>query len=147
MDLPAWGSFEGWTRIIRSAVAWVGLPDPGEGRLSLQGSCDEKSEAMRVLIECWQKMDKDRRGITAAAVMHRLCHEQHTEPPNDRYYADMRGAVETLVGKADSRLLGYYLRSYRRRVFDGKFFDHAGAEHKLIRWAVFPAEQFASARR
>ncbi len=25
--LPAWGSFEGWSRLVRSAVVWVGLPE------------------------------------------------------------------------------------------------------------------------
>jgi hypothetical protein len=32
-SLPAWGSFEGWTGLVRSAVVWVGMPDPGETRL------------------------------------------------------------------------------------------------------------------
>jgi hypothetical protein len=99
---------------------------------------------MRLLMHCWQKMDPDRRGLTAAAVMYRLCKEPWSEPPNDRYYDEMRGAIETLVGKADSRLLGYYLRSYRRRIIDGNYFDHAGEEHKTIRWSVFPAEDFSS---
>lgn len=28
--LPAWGSFEGWSAIVREAVVWCGLPDPAE---------------------------------------------------------------------------------------------------------------------
>jgi hypothetical protein len=144
MELSPWGSFEGWTALVRAAVVWLGEPDPGESRLSLQRSGEEKAEAMRLLMHCWEKMDPDRRGLTAAAVMHRLGKEPWTEPPNDPYYADMRGAVETLVGKADSRLLGYYLRTYRRRIIDGKYFDHAGEEHKVMRWTVYPAEFFSA---
>src|SRR5207249_851796 len=39
-DLPAWGSFEGWSALVRSAVVWVGLPDPGQTRLLLQAQAD-----------------------------------------------------------------------------------------------------------
>jgi hypothetical protein len=147
MKLSPWGSFEGWTALVRSAVAWVGMEDPGEARLSLQSAADEKLEALRLLMDCWEKMDADRRGLTAATVMYRLDKEPWREPVNDRYYADMRSAVETLVGKADSRLLGYYLRTYRRRILDGRFFDHAGEEHRTIRWSVYAAEQFSAGGR
>jgi hypothetical protein len=39
-------------------------------------------------------------------------------------------------------LLGNRLRSYRRRVFQGRFIDKVGKEHQAVRWAVFPADQF-----
>src|SRR5262249_21875370 len=42
--LPAWGSFEGWSGVVRSAVVWVGLPDPGETRLILQAQSDVAAE-------------------------------------------------------------------------------------------------------
>src|SRR5262249_4519507 len=65
-SLPAWGSFEGWSRLVRSAVIWVGLPDPGETRLLLQESADVTAEWMGVLLGCWERMDAARRGLTAA---------------------------------------------------------------------------------
>src|SRR5262249_49604165 len=34
--VPAWGSFEGWSGLVRSAVVWVDQPDPGETRLLLE---------------------------------------------------------------------------------------------------------------
>src|SRR5262249_29720320 len=35
-NLTAWGSFDGWSRLVRSAVVWAGLPDPAQTRMQLQ---------------------------------------------------------------------------------------------------------------
>jgi hypothetical protein len=138
--LPAWGSFEGWSALVRSAVAWVGLPDPGETRLLLQAEADVAAESMGLLLDCWERLDPDRLGLTAAEVIRRV----YQEPPNPMpdFYADLRDALEALLGKPDSRGLGIRLRSYRRRVFRGRFIDQAGTKQRAARWAVFPAAEF-----
>jgi hypothetical protein len=46
---------------VRNAVAWVGLPDPGETRLALQQTSDVTAENMAVLLTALQKMDPERR--------------------------------------------------------------------------------------
>jgi hypothetical protein len=138
--LPAWGSFEGWSALVRSAVVWVGLPDPGETRLLLQAQADVNAESMAVVLKCWELLDPERQGVTAAEVIHRLYKAAPENPP--AWQADLRDALETLLGKPDARGLGTRLRSYRRRVFRGRFIDHVGKEHQAVRWAVFPAEQF-----
>jgi hypothetical protein len=137
--LPALGSFEGWSGLVRSAVVWVGLPDPGETRLLLQEQADVAAESMGVLLACWERLDPDRRGLTAAEVIQLL-----KEPPANApdYYADLRDAVEALAGRLDARGLGNRLRSYRRRVFGGRFIDQAGLRQRAVRWAVFPAADF-----
>jgi hypothetical protein len=139
LDLPAWGSFEGWSALVRNAVVWAGMLDPGETRLLLQAQSDVAAESMGVLLLCWEKLDPMRCGLTAAEVI-QAC----KEPPSEAsaLYVDLRDALEALLGKLDSRALGTRLRSYRRRVFQGRFIDQVGKEHKAARWAVFPAEQF-----
>jgi hypothetical protein len=134
-ELPAWGSFEGWSSLVRSAVVWLDLPDPGETRLLLQAQADVAAESMGTILECLEKMDAERHGLTAAEIIQRVKDslEQH---------ADLRDALEALLGKLEARLLGNKLRSYRRRVFAGRFVDQAGIEHKAARWAVFPASEF-----
>jgi hypothetical protein len=138
--LPAWGSFEGWSALVRAAVVWVGLPDPGETRLLLQAQADVNAESMAVVLQCWEELDPERRGVTAAEVIYRLYKAVPESPP--AWHAELRDALETLLGKPDARGLGTRLRSYRRRVFRGRFIDHVGKEHQAVRWAVFRAEQF-----
>jgi hypothetical protein len=139
LGLPAWGSFEGWSGLVRSAVVWAGMPDPGETRLFLQEQADVAAESMGVLLQCWEQIDPDRRGLTAAEVI-QMC----KEPPIGLagMSIELRDALEALLGKLDSRALGTRLRSYRRRIFQGRFIDQAGKEHKAARWAVYPSNQF-----
>ncbi|HZZ77830.1 MAG TPA: hypothetical protein VFE62_04895 [Gemmataceae bacterium] len=68
--LPAWGSFEGWSRIIRNALVWAGMPDPAETRHELQDRADIVAEGMGALIAAWERMDPERKGLTAAEVVH-----------------------------------------------------------------------------
>jgi hypothetical protein len=139
LGLPAWGSFEGWSGLPRSAVVWVGMPDPGETRLLLQEQADVVAAGMGVLLQCWEQMDLDHRGLTAAEVI-QIC----KDPPLGLagLSTDLRDALESLLGKLDARTLGVKLRSYRRRVFHGRFIDQVGKEHRAARWTVYPAEQF-----
>jgi hypothetical protein len=143
MKLPAWGSFDGWSRLVRAAVVWVGLPDPGETRIQLQDSADTAAESMGLLLNCWEQFDHDRRGLTTSEVVDRLRNSKTREEIEE----NCRATIEGLIGKLDARALGNKLRQYRRRIFQGKFFDRAGTSHQAIRWAVFPANQFAVDRK
>jgi hypothetical protein len=139
-DLRPWGSFDGWSRLVRAAVVWVGLPDPRETCQLLQDTADMPAESMGLLLACWEQMDPCRGGLTAAEVIDQLY--KNPPKPAPARHAEMRAAVESLVGKGDSRLLGNKLRSYRRRVFRGRFIDKAGEEQRAARWAVYPAGAF-----
>jgi hypothetical protein len=138
--LPAWGSFEGWSGLVRSAVVWVGLSDPGETRLLLQAQADVAAESMGTILACWQLLDPDKRGLTSADVIGKLKDTSPAFAPD--YYSDLRDALEALLGKLDARLLGNKLRSYRRRVFDGRYIDQAGTQNRAARWAVYSADEF-----
>jgi hypothetical protein len=117
------------------------MADPGETRLLLQAQADVAAESMGIILECWERLDQERRGLTAAEVIHRLKEESPVDPP--AWYADLTDAIIALVGKLDARLLGNKLRSYRRRIFQGRFIDHAGAAQRAVRWAVFSAKEFS----
>ena len=141
VGLSALGSFEGWSSLVRAAVVWVGLPDPGETRLLLQRQADVAAEAMSVLLTCLERIDPDKRGLTAAEVI-KLYKEPPATPPD--CYADLRDALEGLLGRPEPRALGNKLRSYCRRVFGGRFVDRAGSRQRAVRWAVFRREEFSS---
>ena len=144
MQLPAWGSYEGWSALVRSAVVWVGLPDPGLTRVVLQDAADTPANCMAVIADCWERMDLERRGLTASEVVDRLRTERENGLDNaPDWHRDLRDSIEALTGKLDARLLGNKLRAYRRRVFDGRYFDHAGTSHRAVRWAVYPTSSFA----
>jgi hypothetical protein len=142
--LSAWGSFEGWSALVRGAVVWVGMPDPAEARVQLQEQSDTTAESMAALLECGERMDPEQVGFTTAEVVAKLYQARDRkdlpEPPD--WHAEMRAAIDGLVDRGDARRLGNRLRLYRRRIFSGRYIDHAGSEHRAIRWAAYPASTF-----
>jgi hypothetical protein len=141
MGLRPWGSFEGWSALVRSAVVWCDLPDPGETRLCLQNHADPTAEFMGTILACLEQMDPQRQGLTAAEIIHRAFpRDQAVAGP--AHLVELRAAIEGLIGRGDAQRLGYKLRAFRRRVFQGRFLDRAGTEHQAARWVVYPASAF-----
>jgi hypothetical protein len=144
-NLPAWGSYEGWSALVRSAVVWVGMPDPRRACVSLQDQADVAALHMETLLDCWQQMDPDRHGLTAAqvidAIYPKLSHSQ-SQSSVPAYHSDMKAALDTILAKPDSRSLGNTLRTYKRRIFGQRYLDQAGKHKRAVRWAVFPASEF-----
>lgn len=138
-----WGSFEGWSGVVREAICFAGEPDPGETRMALQTAADRDAGAMSTILQCLVRLDPDRRGVTAAEVVEKL---KDPPEPTPYWYGDLRAALEDLCGGLDTRRIGGRFRSFTRRVFDGQFLDKAVTEARAVRWAVFPASEFARSR-
>ncbi|MBX9622703.1 MAG: hypothetical protein K2X82_02710 [Gemmataceae bacterium] len=132
-DLPAWGSYEGWSAVVRQCVVWAGMADPGETRRVIQIDADRDAAAMAGLLAQLRDLDPGRAGRTAAELVELA-----------KAGSDLRGCVEDLCGRLDARVLGNRLRHFRRRVFGGWFLDRAGTAHQAARWAAFPAGRFRS---
>jgi hypothetical protein len=135
--LPAWGSFEGWSAVVREAVVFARLPDPGETRQALQTSADRDAATMAALIAVLERFDPDRRGVTAAEMVDEI---KSKEPQNRAIQSELKSAVEDLCGRIDGRALGYKLRHFARRNFGGRMIDRAGGGHGgVVRWVTVAA--------
>jgi hypothetical protein len=125
-SLSAFGSFEGWSRIVREAVVWLGLPDPCATRVKLAAQADATRDVLSQLIEAWRQVDADGRGIVVSNLLSRLYGQEH--PPRDDASNAMRAALEAFVGcppgkTPGARQVGAKFRSFRRRVLNGVFID------------------------
>lgn len=139
--LKPWGSFESWSRLVRNAVVWCGLPDPGETRQVIQEQADETAQGLRLLIAAIELIDPDRNGLTAGEIVGAADGESSFCPENAR--AMLATSLDMLIAKRDSRKLGYRLRHLKRRVVDGRFLDLAGRSDTYAnRWVVVPVAQF-----
>jgi Domain of unknown function (DUF3854) len=144
-NMPAWGSFEGWSRVIRNTVVWLGLPDPAETREELATQADDVAERMMLVIQVWEKLDPDQLGLTAAKVVKEISPPPLGTTPT-RTLPDgadeLRAMLQDKNGIVTSYKLGLMLRSYRRRIFGGKYLDLVGTEKRAGKWTVFPASMF-----
>jgi hypothetical protein len=138
--LTPWGSFEGWSSVVREAVVFAGLCDPGETWLALQSTADRDANAMTAFIHALGEMDPGRRGVTSSEIIDAI---RKPAEPAPVWLPEMRTAVEELCGSLDSRKLGYRFRQFARRNFGGWMIDRAGEDRmKGIRWTVFPVSRF-----
>jgi hypothetical protein len=137
-NLKPWGSFEEWSDVVRQALVWIGMPDPGETREELARSSDREAAALRSVIQGWSEIDPDKAGLTAARLIERL------EKSPDEFDL-LRNAILDLcparAGKFPSpRSLGNKLRHVRGRVVGGKAIDSRD-QHGTALWYVASVEQ------
>ncbi len=119
--LKPWGSFEGWSALVRSAVVWAGLPDPGETRAELD-EVDTDSNVLVDLISGWEELPGGfgSRGCTIAQALEVL-----REDGEEKQHARLRSALGELCphppGQTPTtRKVGYALRRFRGRVAGGR---------------------------
>jgi primase-polymerase (primpol)-like protein len=141
--LTSWGSYEGWSGVVREALVYAGLPDPGETRLVFRSSADREESSMTAILSVMRDMDRDSRGLTTAEIIDRVKGPPPDDPP-PRWYIDLRSAIEELCGRLDGRTLGYRFRHFQRRNFGGQMLDKASPEHGVNRWVVRSATEIRS---
>jgi hypothetical protein len=131
--LKTWGSFEGWSGVVRNAVVWLGLPDPGETRQELRDRSDNSGATLRALIAGWEELCPDGESATAAEAISSV-----TQRPAD--FSQLNAALlEYCPGKdgklPSSRSLGQKLNHLTGKITAGKHFDSRQVRH-MKSWFV-----------
>ena len=142
-NLSSFGSFEGWSGIVRQAVVWAGLPDPCQTRSRLVEFSDTSSEAIGQLIHAW-RVYAPTSGLVASDLIATLYRRDFQ--PSDEASVAMRAAIENFIGcptgkTPTARQLGNKLRAARRRVIAGYMLDtnpHEQNRNGAV-WRVQPA--------
>lgn len=128
--LPAWGSFEEWSHIVRGALVWVGMPDPLQGRTELVESGDSEIGALeRVLIE-WEKFGKPMLVSDVLTEMHigAFAHAALKEA--------LAELCECSPDKLTTKSVSMQLRKYRKKNVGGRRFDHKPKQGGGTPWFV-----------
>ena len=131
--------FEDWSRLIRSALVWLGEADPLLGREQLEDG-DPVRAKLRALLLAWFAVFKTAPATSKEAVMRAnetRRDEEGTEQPCcpamrealDEHFTDRKGAVS-------SRYLGEFLKKYAGRVEIGAKFEHAGSYGSRVLWQI-----------
>ena len=121
VGLKPWGSFEGWSALVRSAIVWTGLADPGDTRAELD-QVDTDSMVLRDLVAGWLELPGDwgTSGCTVAQALEAL-----RDDGDGSKYGRLRAALGEMCPHPTGQLptarkLGNALRHFRGRVVDGR---------------------------
>jgi len=138
MGLRPWGSFEALSDLVRQAVVWAGLPDPGDTRQELADQADAEATTLRALLAGWQAADPDGAGMTVSEAV-RLVSEHPKE------YQTLRDALFELAATKDGRAInpraiGVRFHHLRRRVMAGLYLDRR-TRHNTAVWFVQQVNQ------
>lgn len=124
-SLKPWGSFEGWSDLIRGTLTWCGLADPGETRLKLRETSDSEAGALRQMMTALQDIDPHGDGLKAGELI-KIAQGRPAEHSGSSELAD---AIEAFTGqqisKVSSQRLGSRLSHFRGRVIGGQSLDYA----------------------
>ena len=135
MNLPAWGSFDVWSALVREAIVWCGLSDPGDTREELAKRCDLIKGVLQILISEWPQIDPDGTGLTASRLLLRL-EERRIE------HQSICAAICELCHCTGDKLpttrsLGNHFKKFCGRTINGKALDSDDV-HGTARWVVRP---------
>ncbi len=139
--LPPWGSYEGWSSTVRSAVKWAGWDDPGLTREELRtGACTELS-ALPTLLAGLAHLDKEGHGTTCKAVLDAVEVSQTVDPAVGALAEALAVVCEGRLGKnglPSAQVLGKTLQHLRGRVIAGRMLERIQPkDHNLaVRWRV-----------
>jgi hypothetical protein len=136
--LPGMGSYESWSDLVRSAIVWLGLPDPAATRDDLELAAGTDLGVLAALLEGLEELFADLGGeATARAMVAAL----GAEANRDRFQA-LRTALRELFPRLKpgevptARQLGYKLRAYTGRIVDGRSVVQAKKSTKGVTWAL-----------
>ncbi|MGK3968267.1 bifunctional DNA primase/polymerase [Sorangium sp. So ce1667] len=158
LRLRPWGSFEEWSRVVRGAIVWLGLPDPGDARGSADDEDDPEATALEQLVDGWTKVCADispeRNACTVAQVLDALQQDdadraavrmQHTPKPA-KWPMLRAGLAELVSGVPAGKLpnvkqVGYLLRRYRNRNVGGRKLVQTNIVRGERLWTVVPMKR------
>ena len=129
-SLVPFGSYEGWSDLIRGAVIWATEgSDPCAGKDELKKANINKA-FFPSLAEGWEALPGGRNGLTAADALKLLNESQEFATLREVLVANLR------KGELNTRSLGAMLRDNRDRVASGRKLVHSGEYQGAALWKI-----------
>ena len=130
---PALGSFEQWSNLVRSALVWLGLPDPLGNAATIRDNDPEKERTSAIIAALpagkpW-----------AAADIARMVDEGAFDPIGNRRHEALIDALSEFIeyGKLNTTRLSGFLRKHCGRIVNGRMITQAGKNRiNAVLWKI-----------
>ena len=132
---PSWGSFDGWSDLIRGALIWVGEPDPGLARGALDEGIDSDKLTLLELVHGWAEIAREPHpGLTVRDALEVLAADG-----SGKKHISLRNVFSLPNGNLmpAKDIAAKILRKYKDRIVDGMCLASAGSSRtKTTLWVV-----------
>jgi hypothetical protein len=142
--IPAWGSFEDWSAVIRQIVTWLGLPDPASTREEFRQAADRETTAVADLIDGLLQADPNGGGLQAAEIIDRVEKEANS---HQLLRSALLELCSTPTGRLNAKSVGRKFAQLRGQIVGGQCIDshdrRGGAKGWYVRHVDRPAEDMS----
>jgi hypothetical protein len=136
--LRPWGSYENWSALVRQAIVWAELPDPGDTREELRSTTDGEAARFRAILDAMAEAAPNGMALSTAEIL------KMTETA-----ASLKDAVDELCDAgpsklATSRSLSNRLKRLRGKVYKGRTLKMGEDAKGFALWSVIPTGESIS---
>lgn len=132
--VPALGSFESWSNLVRSALMWMGEADPLSNAEKVRENDPERERTAAILSALPAGKD------WTAADIGRMLQQDRERGVDMRAHealADALGEFSERNGQFNAVRFGHFLRKHAGRIIDGKRIVNRGADrNKIALWTI-----------
>ncbi|MCP3964432.1 MAG: hypothetical protein GY719_41925 [bacterium] len=136
--LSGWGSYEGWSDVVRATLVWLGLPDPADTRDDLEATADAEEGTLLDLVHGLAELLEVFGG---AASSKEILEELAAEHSAGRF-TKLRSALADLFPQLERHRLptpaqlSTQLGAVRGRLAGRAFVEQGARSYKGVRWSV-----------
>jgi hypothetical protein len=128
--LSPWGSFEGWSRLVRGALVWAGEPDPYAGRKELVETGDRDVDVLERLLVGWEEFGGPKTTAEALASL-------KSAPALHGVLRDaLCDLCRVTADKLTARGVGNRLTKFKRRAVGDRYLDCLPKIGTGVPWVV-----------
>ena len=137
-SIPQWGSFEGWSDVVRGAIVFAGLADPGQTREQVREESDSEGQTLRAFMSAWEKLDPENLGMTIYEAIKRVeeFQENHFQNSSEIKSAFIEFAPGKDSAKLNARSIGMKLHHIKGRICGGKSLRRKTSEKNTVIWTI-----------
>jgi hypothetical protein len=146
IELPPWGSYEGWSSVIRACLVWHGYEDPHRAQQEFSRTLDPTAAGLEMLIDGWRELCQANKlpAITVGEALELLHEDLEYKARTPGYRLRYQALVTALAemapthGRAlpDVKTVGMLLRTYKGRVANGWRIDQLGKTKTGQQWVA-----------
>lgn len=133
--LPAWGSFESWSRLVRGALVWAGMPDPAATRHELEADADGETDVKAMLLAGIEELQSSQKvmGLRASDMLDMIKNAPADVAPTLR---EALGEISATPSLPDPKTLSRHLRDAKGRNLRGLVLRCEPDPKAAHRWRV-----------